>query len=139
MRGEKETKTPTHIPIFPAVALRKKVYPGTIWIILGEIRQPRLQEMPCGPRCDLRGVRRETLIARGKRPIQERNGLVDVREVFYELVACEAVVLVDREVVRGDSVGQEHPIGVEQGEGAIGGCVVGESDLVRLRGLLDRV
>lgn len=89
--------------------------------------------MPCGPRRDLRGVRRESLIAGGKRPIQERNGLIDVREVFHELVTCEAVVLIDREVVRGDSVGQELPIWVEQREGAISGCVVGESDLVRLR------
>lgn len=54
-------------------------------------------------------------------------------------MTCEAVVLIDREVVRGDSVGQELPIWVKQGEGAIGGCVVGESDLVRLQGILDGV
>lgn len=94
--------------------------------------------MPRGHRCNLSGVRREASIAGRKRAIEERNGLADVRKIFQELLASKAIVLVDSVMVRGNSVGYKSSVGVEEGESAIGECIVGEPDLVGLEeGMLD--
>lgn len=80
--------------------------------------------MPRGHRCDLSGVRREAFITGRERAVEECNGPADVRKVAQELVAGEAVFLVDNIVVRGNSVRYELSVGVEKWKGAVGECVV---------------